>query len=550
MHSYLKNIEQHIDQSLWLESEALFEKEGIIQSIEQVSRSLWNFVIKDQSQAQEVEILMVSPKPKFSCECSTFLSNRICKHIVLSLLQLRQIINEKEIEKARKKATRVQKARQKDSLNTKTVLSKSHPEELKRFVQSYANKDASFALALKGHFANKIDLEDNKEKYRQLLDSAVKPKTFKHKSLTPSEKRNFYRLADSLFQQANDCLSLGQFRECAYIVHFINDKIHYIKKNFNYNEERLLKMQVHFLDLLKELLGSKIPPELQNEIYKDSCGQILKSYYTPDERNLIETLQEFILFEKDDTEEIFEKFIQVKSDKTGETQKFHLALLKMSEKHEILFELIFGSLPLERISEALQKLYTRDKISLVAKWCDFLFKKEKSTKTVTLLNARILLDEGNVPKALAMIERLLKEYKDVNLSLGLINFISQEDIDDNKAQINAMFAEMHHSDRLKLYKKTNQLQLLIDTLHEEAEISDLWAFDDYIAEEDSELLYDTYKSMLEKYLQNYLGNAGKDGVVASLMRLNKLGFKKYSNSLRKELGTQFSHRKIIADILT
>lgn len=547
MNLYLKNIEQNIEETLWLRGESLFDTEGTFKKTTKISKTLWNIILEDGKEF-EVEILLRSNKPKFTCECDNFYELGNCKHIVASLIHIKEEIASQELAREKAKAKENLRKAREAKYNVKSILEKAHPEELKRFVRAYANMENSFSLALKGHFANKMDLDNNDQKYKQLLDAAIKPKNFKHLNLSTTEKKDFYRLVDSLSSQAEDCITLKQFRECKYILMHVIDKIFYVRKNYNHNPKRLESKEIEILKFLSELLQEKMPPELKTEIYGNILELINRSYFVPADKNIIEATVSNLDYNSDDVADFIDKLIPTINDKNETNFNYLACCLYLYPKHSLVLDKIISEVKLDKLISTLQHLHKLNHIPLLILILDGLKKQKVEAKALNILACKVYFEAKLVKKGLPYLKNMLEDDKDNSLAIGMVNFIDEELQEENIDELNKIFKNTEQYDLLKFYKNTQQLEKIAEELKGGSDLSLLWEYDGLLLDLGEELLFDLYLETSKAHLNNYIGAAGRDAILTSLNRLNNLGLKKMKRKLQDEIKSEFSHRKIIADI--
>ncbi len=547
MNPYLKNIEQNTAEHLWLAAETLYDTEGLFVKATKISKTLWNLLLLDGKE-YEVEILLRSNKPKFTCDCDDFYKNSSCKHIIASLIYIKDDISKKELAKQKIKAREKKRKASEAKYNVKSILENAHPEELKRFVRAYANMENSFSLALKGHFANKMDLENNDQKYKQLLDAAIKPKNFKHMSLSTTEKKDFYRLVDSLSSQAEDCVTLKQYRECKYILMHLLDKVSYVRKNYNHNPARLESKEIIILDLLKDLLKEKMPPELQAEIYNNLVELLNRSYYVPADRNILETTMTIVDYKEEDLQEIAEKIIPLINAKDELSQYFIVFYFYLFQENTAILDKLIQNVKLETITSGLQHLYKLKKIPLLIGVLRSLKEQNQESKSINILACKALFGAGLIKDGLSYLQDILEVDKDVSLAIGLVNFIPEDQQEIHLKELNGIFENAELENLLKYYKNTDQHEQIAKVLDENSDLPLLWDYDHILFDLDEELFYKIYLKTTISHLNNYAGSAGKEAIMTSLNRFNLYNLKKLRGKLQDELREEFSHRKIIKEI--
>ncbi|MBK8081768.1 MAG: hypothetical protein IPK25_16725 [Saprospiraceae bacterium] len=198
-------IEVKYDDILVEEAEILFEKKVIIDVLNP-EKNLFVFSLFDERD-YEVEIFKPFTKlQRSTCSCLFHTQHKICKHVLAGLMFLR---NQKSKEESEKKTPAVSKTK---TLNISNILSNVSREELIQFVKNYAKSDPKFSLQLKVFFARKVDLPDNKKKYKSILDSVIKPHSGKSNP-SVAEIRAFLTINKELTGQTEDCIALEQYEE-------------------------------------------------------------------------------------------------------------------------------------------------------------------------------------------------------------------------------------------------------------------------------------------------------------------------------------------------
>ena len=179
MNFEIKNIESFFPEKVVEQAEALLH-EGLVQGIVYLEKKIWTMRVGESyeelkdGKAFEVEIQLTGKKVKrVTCDCDFFQQNlsakkNHCKHIVAGLFALLKHLLKKEIEK--QKASRTTSFKHK-KLTTVSVLNSVDSDALKNFVRAYARTDKKFALSLKARFAHAVEVENDKEKYLQLLQA-------------------------------------------------------------------------------------------------------------------------------------------------------------------------------------------------------------------------------------------------------------------------------------------------------------------------------------------------------------------------------------------
>ncbi|MBK8350012.1 MAG: SWIM zinc finger family protein [Saprospiraceae bacterium] len=273
-------IELIYDADLVDSAELLFDS-GAVTNLASLPSSLFVCKVLDGIQ-YEVEIQSpFAKKQKASCECRFFKENNICKHIVAALLKIRA--ERKRKVDARLAATKPLKTSKLSSLNINHILEEISSEELASFVKSYAKTDKKFTTQLKVHFARKIDLVDNADKYKAILNNIVKPNTGSQSRASSSDIRAISQVLGDFADQINDCIALGQYREAFNIFSSAFAKLEYVRHHYTFHRDKLNVLSKNYHQIISFFLEEKLPPELRISLFDFLLDLNSRSYYQYDD---------------------------------------------------------------------------------------------------------------------------------------------------------------------------------------------------------------------------------------------------------------------------
>ena len=269
-------IELIYDENLVLAAELLYEAKAV----EDLIRTSSNLYIGKVKDGKEYEIEIQSPfakKQKSSCDCVFFKNTGVCKHIIAGLLQIRASIhqtNEKKI------AHQIDpKPKKFSSLNSTHILEEITHEDLVAFVKNYARSDKKFSIQLKVTFARKVDLTDNADKYKTILNAIVRPNTGQESRANSSDVRALIQVLEDFEDQINDCIALGQFREAFNIFSTSFSKLEYVIHYYTYHAEKLHTLQKNYHSIISYFLREKLPQELRSDLLSFLTDMAARSYY-------------------------------------------------------------------------------------------------------------------------------------------------------------------------------------------------------------------------------------------------------------------------------
>lgn len=223
MNIKLESFESHFNEELLLQGDLLYEHKQIL-SLKELEKHLWIAKVNDGKE-YEVEVLISPSKiKKYSCDCKFFLSNKKCEHIVAGLFALRK-------KKRSEKENKVEKVRVRSfpqKVRTKDLLPLVTEQELKVFLQNYLPKDKKLSLSFKARFAQKIEIQDGKNKYLQILDELIKPVTGSVGQMRGEKVSLYTQLGEEYLAQYGDLISLNLYSEALLILAALIKKTSYV----------------------------------------------------------------------------------------------------------------------------------------------------------------------------------------------------------------------------------------------------------------------------------------------------------------------------------
>lgn len=252
----LKNLEASLLESHLLVGEKLLDNRQVT-SLYESHRNLWEAKVD----GFEIEMQITPSRVKAcSCECPIFLENKMCGHLAAGLLSLRRHLSEK---KASKKSPN--KVYQKLTVNA--ILDQVGKDELSAFVRYFARSNRSFSNALKTRFAGLVPMEDNAEKYRQVLDSVMKTARNKNDRISANGARQLLATGRDLVGQAKDALALEHYVDGWSIIQVLIEKVVPVVNRTDFETDNFLEFIEQCFASIQSLVEQPIPPALKNEIW-------------------------------------------------------------------------------------------------------------------------------------------------------------------------------------------------------------------------------------------------------------------------------------------
>lgn len=541
-------FELNYDGQLVYEGEQLYDQ-GAVEQITKPEKNLWVAMVSDDI-FYEVELYHpFTQKRKHSCECSEFKSKKSCKHITAALFALREKLKKEAELKARKAKERASTPKK---LNINTLLQELDKDELVQFVKAYSRKDRNFNIALKAHFARRVDLEDNKAKYKSILDSIIKPVTSAAGKARASELKNYIHVSKELLSQLEDALSLNEYTDAYYIIDAGISKAEYVRHHYtNYGDETaqisskyhqllvLLYQRVH-ADALKQKLKELMLELPQRSYYQhDSLQEHL--YY-----RLLKRLPKGNVL----IQELLDHIKELMGNKriSDDVLKTLIALRIMAEygldELDDIDWLIKGHsrLSMSVVDRLVDAKESEISIALMQKMKEH-FPKSRELKR-KLIQVHLVLGQT---KEMA---KLLPEYVEQSDDLPLM-FKLQDHLTDS--QWSGVVKKLQkHYDKHKSVKLKEYVMLLnhehlydelIAELMEQPDISLVTKYDHSFYRSHHKQLVELYQVTIANILDNYLGDKAQLSVRRALNHIERLEARKLYREVVGFIEKEYKHRQ-------
>ncbi len=256
----LKNLEVSLDETHLLVGEKLLDEQKVT-SLFESERNLW----VAQVDGFETEMQISPSRVKAcSCECDVFLKEKMCGHVAAGLMALRKRITQKKV----KTSTAGMAGKTYQKLTVNAILDQVEKEELSAFIRHYARSNRHFSIALKTRFAGAVPMEDNAEKYRQVMDSVIKSAINKSGRVSSPGSKQILATGADFLGQATDSMALDHFVDCWSVLAVLLEKVVPILHRTDFEQEALLQLSRDTFDLLNQLVTRPVPPGLKADIWQ------------------------------------------------------------------------------------------------------------------------------------------------------------------------------------------------------------------------------------------------------------------------------------------
>ncbi len=498
-------IELIYDEDLVLQAELLYEQQSVL-DLSHVGSNLHICKVKDGIN-YEVEIQSpFTKKQKSSCDCSFYKQNRICKHIIAVLFKLRHQANEKYKEKDTKQD--LKNSSKHSTLNINQILKLIAPADAYAFVKSYARQDKKFSTLLKVSFARKIDLSDNADKYKNILNTIVKPYTGTQNKSGVSEIRAIANVLQDFLDQINDCIALGQYREAYHIFISAFAKLEYVRHYTTHHTDILRTLSSNYHGLITDFLKEKLPAELRSDLHEFLFDLAKRSYYHFNDINknilnmmyavkknipvaLIGGVVEELVGSKDKDEKIVLLALQIKFK--GKFTKADAEELKPFTLHFIeIADLLLSNNEEELALKILEHQYSQKRfIKDVANRLVFLYVRFKNVPKLKQTSIHAYMNTGD----LKYIDILKKELSEEEFMIHLLQL--GEHLKMSKVDPSLL---------IKLYKKEEDWIGLLEYMQELRDLDLLKQYDVLLYKHQRSGLVELYLSIIDSYLTDHIGD--------------------------------------------
>ncbi len=537
-------FENNFEDELIVTGERLFENNGI-KDVQQLEKGLYILLIKDDI-IHETEVLHpFTKRQKFTCDCNYFEKNNKCQHIVATLFELRRRIQETKKKKS-KKSEDASKSIKHNKLNIATILEYVSVGELKSFISAYANKNQKFATALKVNFASKIDLEDNNSKYKQLLDSIIRPVTSKSKKVGAADIKSLISVCKDLNDQYQDAIALNQYSEAFIIIENVLKKIEYTKYNFDILQKELNQLSKTFHSHFITLLSENIAPELMTKIQSFLLDLGSMSYYSYDDSllNVAQIINEYTKC----TQSIRNSLIETINERLNKNN--------LKDSIPVLYA-VLQNLKYQDIKEPIEISPNHIKHSVAI--IDNLIKLEALDEANILIDVLLVKDDRNKNLHFKYLELLILQNKQVEFidqaSNAFLKFRDFRIIDaivksmDSKQQKKAfdfISSELNNSTeyyfRAKYYLKVNDQDALTTLLEEQKDFRLLMSYDKYLIQDNHKRIKELYILILKEYLDIHIGKHSTEFISEISHHLQSINAFKILTAVNKFIIKNYAHR--------
>lgn len=563
MNFFLQHIERHVDESLLVQGEELYIRDGVL-TMEEIEQHLWSFrVVEDGDARYEVEIQITPSKVKaYTCDCATFQSEKNCPHIVASLLALRRRKSDEKKQKRKKKQERSQSNKK---LSIQQILDQLEREELIHIIKDFTRQNRAFALSLKARYAYKVPSVDSQKAYLQLVNSVIQMARRPDRTFNKRGAASIAKILQEMLEQMHLHLVQQQYAEVFILAQSILLKVPPILGKVQSDEALLNPPLEKVLKLLLQLIQASIPPALRERIWEFLIEEYTKIAYRNHSldvffhpilfRLAIEDEQAMLLLE---TSELMLDHYRTEDRPLAQALYFHYLLWEKKYGKKAISQFFTHILqsPTEQ-SELIhyclrQKDYKRAeqfaKASL--KVAETPADKIKG-KTFLLRLAEVQEDNK---KTIKLAQDLFLASKDLSYFRKIKKAAGEEWLKTRAQVIQKLEKQLGKSDNNSLlpqiYGEEGMHEELLAYLTKHPSLDLLINFDRYLLPEQEKKLKPVYVAEVQLYLNAHLGRISSTKIRSIIQHLHSLGAHSIGNELVQVIRKDYAERPSLMDELS
>ena len=539
-------FELYFDGDTVYQGEHLYDS-GAVHEINKPEKSLWTIMVHDDI-FYEVELFSpFSQRRKSSCECDTYKRIKSCKHIAAALFALRAQLREE----AERKADRLRnKMTMGKKLNINTLLQELDKQDLLYFIKAYARKDKNFNIALKAHFARRVDLEDNHAKYKGIFDSIIKPITSLTNRAKAADLKSFIAVSKELTAQLEDALSISDYRDAYYIIDAGISKAEYVRYNYdNYSDETLAISQ-RFHKLLILLHERVHADELKNNLLELIIDLPQRSYYRHDR---FEDHLYYLLIGKQYKDKDLMLRLKVICLNTLLKKQLEdhdivtiLAILHMLDYHLTKLKDInwfvndYARLSMNVVDRLVYANQVEVSVKLMKKMKSH-FPKSRELKR-KLLHVYLTLDQ--LDELTKLLPKYVIQSDDTKLLFKLREKISSDQWTDVILELIEYYKDQPTKKFIlaSLYFQEDDYESLIELMHSGVDLDIVMSYDHKLYRIYQNDLTQIYQKVLSDIIDSYLGDRAQVAVRKAIHHMDQLNARKLRKNVMSYLEKEYKHR--------
>ncbi len=526
-----------------LEAENLISRGSLI-SFSALDKGVWVGVFQEETSI-ETELWMTASRVKDTqCDCTKFKEDKWCVHTTAMLVHW-QSQRKKVSLPTENESGNTPRKRDQHKITVRHLLRYIENDDLQDFIMEYAKQDKKFEMYFKTHFLTNVRLEDDDQRYEDLVQEILKYSI----ASTPSQKisarqvQQFTQAVDKLSDQAVNLLEAYNFRETFIILQVLTQKVMPALLRHNTYPQTIKSLR-KLENLFIELSQSSLSPELSDQFSQLKLLVLDQYQYRPasasgnlwqlwDAEKALPTGFDYILADAGSSEGAplaMATLLHFKPEyirEKGIVKKWSLpswdsfleatqALQSLEKNAPLILNLLMQYLPVFLHEKALAMLFKRD---------TSIAKSEEVQATFT----ELFLKNGSVE---------LFEPLGIKERLRLLKYVRSQ----------CVTAEDFYKyfGALSVLKRA---EIMDQELRMELDFPRLYGIIQYLNKDQFKFIQDNVFPIIATHLDDHMGPLNSEKVAFILSNITLKSDTKYSKALKDKILKQFGKRVSLREVL-
>ncbi|MCB0631813.1 MAG: SWIM zinc finger family protein [Saprospiraceae bacterium] len=559
----LQDLERHLAESVLLAGED-WQATGSVRDLTEVERHLWTAKVGEKERV-EVEVQITPGKVRsISCECREFAENDICGHVAATLLELRALINHRKRERDAKKVAAAERAAEKKNKFTlDTVLDEVPTGELLAFVREYARHHRQFSLALKARFTPQVDHIQSREKYAQLLNTAISVSRKADRRISLRGVQKLGKVLEEILFQAEGYFFAAHYTETVDAAGVILEKITPILNKVDNGRDKLEVYLHQSFTLLNKVAIADIPPALKRRLWDYALEESGKLFYRNQSMDVafFKLLFRLALDEQQKAEllKLLEEHLELKTTQPRSEEELLLIKLRLLEQagDEDHLNRFFKQNIRNRslLKKAVQYARNQKDWAAANHWIALALEQESTGEELQewqKIALEIAQDSGNEQAILPLAMDLFVESGQARyFDLALERSEDSTKLSDEALQrlVLQVRRPLRQEAIATVLSRTNRLDELFRFLEQANSLSLLQNYDHHWRQHDQDKLFPVYRKLVMNYLKDHLGRVTSQKIKNVIDFLYQTGRSGMAERLVEEMRDTYPERHSLMEEL-
>ncbi len=425
-------------------------------------------------------------------------------------------------------------------LQLKEIIDDLDANSIKSFILHYASHDRTFEMAFKSHFISRIRTShDESKKYKRVLEEVIKPKNA-HNKIGPSQKKMISIIFKDFVLQMNDLLSTNDFKEAYYLIKESLDKIAYLQNRYLIKDNSIELCRRQFLVGLDLILIEELAPAFRQKIESELKELPAKSYFIPNDGNILELLNSRnILIKEEKSNYIEELFAKAKGK--DEITPLIKTVIQLSYPFPELAKLVLHNFNHDKIFNSVRSLIYEGKFEFVDfyinnKDVEFKYNRE-------ILNVLKHVEKADYENLSSQLNDLIKvELNLIDLKL-IVDALPESYLNIHYDFIKKWISSLPFHLKIELYAKSSRNELLIEQLANRNDIEWLKYYDKLLIARDlKKEVQKLYIIITSNYISDHIGIKTREYLHKVQLHLSAIDEYQIYEKLHSHIYEKYNHR--------